>query len=162
MEMRYCIRCGAELTEREHPTDGRVPYCEACGDYRFPVFSTAVSVAVLNQEGTETLLIRQYGEEGAVLVAGYVDKEETAEHAARRELMEELGLTALELRYLGSHYYAPSETLMLNFAATVTEREARPNFEVDSWEWYKLEDARNAVAPGGLAEELLGDLEAIE
>ena len=50
MEMRYCMRCGKRLTLREHPTDGPVAYCEDCGDYRFPVFSAAVSIVVLNPE----------------------------------------------------------------------------------------------------------------
>lgn len=152
------MRCGGKLTAREHPTDGLVPYCDNCGDYRFPVFSTAVGIVVLNPEKTSVILIRQYGEAKDVLVAGYVDKGETAENAVRRELMEELSLEADGLWYLGSHYYEPSETLMLNFAVTVTAKEAHPNFEVDSWRWFTLEEARKAVRPGGLAERLLRDL----
>ena len=159
MEMNYCMRCGAKLGARQHPTDGLVPYCECCGGYRFPVFSAAVGIVVLNPEETRVILIRQYGNAKDVLVAGYVDKGETAEHAVRRELMEELGLEAETLRYLGSHYYEPSETLMLNFAVTVTELEAHPNFEVDSWRWYTLDEARSVVRPEGLAARLLRDLE---
>jgi len=158
MEMYYCPLCGTRLTEREHPTDGLVSWCEGCGDYRFPLFSTAVSIVVLNPEKTHMILIRQYGEAKEVLVAGYVDKGETAEHAVRRELKEELGLTARGMSFLGSHYYAPSQTLMLNFAVTVEETEACPNFEVDSWRWLPVGDARRSVKPGGLAETLLGDL----
>ena len=51
MEMNYCMRCGARLTLREHPTDGLVPYCESCGDYRFPVFSAAVKAAGEKETG---------------------------------------------------------------------------------------------------------------
>ena len=47
---------------------------------------------------------------------------------------------------------------MLNFEATVAESEAHPNFEVDSWRWYKITEACAAVKPGGLAERLLEDL----
>ena len=158
MEMHYCPRCGTRLKAREHPTDGIVAYCERCGDYRFPLFSTAVSMVVLNPERTRMILIRQYGEAGEILAAGYVDKGETAEHAIRRELREELGLEAGSLQYLGSHYYAPSETLMLNFAVTVPETEAHPNFEVDAWRWCPIDEAKKSVSPGGLAEELLRDL----
>jgi NTP pyrophosphohydrolases containing a Zn-finger, probably nucleic-acid-binding len=158
MEMNFCMCCGARLVRREHPTDGLVPYCESCGDYRYPVFSTAISIVILNPKKTEMILIRQYGKPNDILVAGYVDKGETAEHAVRRELWEELGLEAQELSYLGSHYYAPSETLMLNFAVTVETREAHPNFEIDSWRWFTLDEARACVRPGGLAERLLRDL----
>lgn len=158
MEMHFCPLCGTRLKTREHPTDGIVAYCERCGDYRFPHFSTAVSIVVLNVERTQMILIRQYGEPWEVLAAGYVDKGETAEHAVRRELREELGLEARTLRYLGSHYYAPSETLMLNFAVTVSESEAHPNLEVDAWRWCPVVEAKKSVRPGGLAEKLLQDL----
>jgi len=158
MKMHCCPVCGTRLTERKHPTDGVVAWCEGCGDYRFPLFSTAVSVVVLNPDKTRMILIRQYGQAEEVLVAGYVDKGETAEHAVRRELMEELGLSAREVRFLASHYYAPSETLMLNFSVTVEEAEAHPNFEVDGWRWCSVPEARKSVRPGGLADELLHDL----
>ncbi len=157
MELNYCPRCGAPLHLREHPTDGQIQYCDACGDYRYPLFSAAVSVVVVDRDMKNTLLIRQYGKPQDVLVAGYVDKGERAEHAVRRELMEELGLEAERIRFLGSHYYEPSETLMLNFAAVVGETEAHPNWEVDSWRWLSLEEARRSVKPQSLAETLLND-----
>lgn len=158
MEMRYCMRCGARLGTRVHPEEGPVPYCESCGDYRFPVFSAAVSMVVFDREEKRMILIRQYGEKDPVLTAGYVDKGETAEEAVRREVGEELGMTVTGIRYLGSHYYAPSETLMLNYAVTVAEREAKPNAEVDSWQWVPADEAAGLVKPGGLAETLLADL----
>ena len=158
MEMNYCMRCGARLTLREHPEEGRIPYCESCGDYRFPVFSTAVSMVVLNTEKTRVLLITQYGKPHFILPAGYVNKGESAENAVRRELAEELGVSACSLQYLNSHYYEPSETLMLNYSVTVAETEPKPNWEVDSWRWFTVEEARRLVRPGGLAERLLKDL----
>ena len=71
--------------------------------------------------------------------------------------MEELGMEALDLRYLNSHYYEPSETLMLNYSVTVEETEPTPNREVDSWRWFPIVEARRVVRPGGLAERLLKD-----
>ena len=158
MEMNYCMRCGARLTVRKLRDEGMVPYCESCGDYRFPVFSTAVSMLVMNPEKTQILLITQYGKPNYILPAGYVDKGECAEHAVRRELDEELGMEALDLRYLNSHYYDPSETLMLNYQVTVREEAPKPNWEVDSWRWFTLDEAKGLVRPGGLAERLLRDM----
>ncbi len=159
MEMNYCMRCGARLTMRELQDEGMIPYCESCGDYRFPVFSTAVSMLVLNPEKTRILLITQYGKPHYILPAGYVDKGESAEHAVRRELDEELGMEAIGLQYLNSHYYEPSETLMLNYSVTVREAEPKPNWEVDSWRWFPVDEAKSTVRPGGLAERLLRDME---
>ena len=158
MEMNYCMRCGTRLTVKEHPTDGLIPYCERCEDYRFPVFSAAVSMLTLNPQKTRILLITQYGRPNFILPAGYVDKGESAEEAVRRELQEELGLETLSMQYLNSHYYARSETLMLNFMVTVNEQDPQPNWEVDSWRWFSLDEARTTVRPGGLASRLLSDL----
>ncbi len=157
MNMNYCVECGAPLTLRPHPTEPPTPYCDRCGEYRFPTFSTAVSVILLDAQGRRMLLIRQYGEPDPVLPAGYVDKGETAEEALVREIREELGMDAEEPRFLGSHWYAPSETLMLNFLARTRQTEARPNGEVDAWGWVPVTEAAARVAPGGLAEELLRD-----
>lgn len=157
MEMNYCMRCGAKLRLRELHGEGMIPYCASCGDYRFPVFSTAVSMVTTNPERTRILLITQYGKPYFVLPAGYVNKGENAEHAVRRELGEELGLEPLSLRFLSSHYYDPSETLMLNFAVTVPERDPEPNWEIDSWRWFNMEEAMDYVRPGGLASRLLRD-----
>ena len=66
-------------------------------------------------------------------------------------------MTALAPRFLGSHYYAPSETLMLNFLAVLSEESPSPGPEVDGWEWVKVQDAARLVKPGGLAEVLLAD-----
>lgn len=157
MDLNYCPVCGEKLALRPHPTEAPTLWCARCGDWRFPLFSTAVSVILLDRTGRRMLLIRQYGEADPVLPAGYVDKGETAEAAVCREIREELGMTALAPRFLGSHYYAPSETLMLNFLAAAAEEQARPNAEVDSWEWVPAARARELVKPGGLAEALLAD-----
>ena len=151
MEMNYCMRCGAKLSVREHPTDGPVPYCETCGDYRYPVFSAAVSMIVVDPGETEMLLIQQYGRPHYILVAGYVNQGEDAEDAARRELMEELGLAAKSVRFNRSRYFPPSNTLMLNFTVTVDSEDAHPNEEVDDWRWFTIPEAREAIKPNSLA-----------
>lgn len=157
MKLNYCPVCGKPLRLRPHPTEPPTPWCASCEDWRFPLFSCAVSAILLDKSAARMLLIRQYGEPDPVLVAGYVDKGETAEEALLREVREELGMTVRSPHFLGSHYYAPSETLMLNFLAVPEEDEASPGPEVDSWEWVKVEDAARLVRPGGLAQRLLTD-----
>ena len=155
MEMNYCMHCGTKLHLKEHAEEGMVPYCESCGAFRYPVFNTAVSMIVMNETRDRVLLIRQYGRPYYVLVAGYVNTGEDAENTAARELMEELGLTARSVRFNRSHYFAPSNTLMLNFTVLVSEEEAHPNREVDAWRWFSLEEARANIKPGSLAEAFL-------
>ena len=152
MEMNYCMQCGTKLVIRHHETEGEVPYCESCGEFRYPVFNTAVSMIVMDEARERIILIQQYGKPSYVLVAGYVDKGEDAETAVVREVKEELGMTVSSIRFNRSHYYARSNTLMLNFTVTVKESEAHPNWEVDSWRWFTIAESRQNIRTHSLAE----------
>ena len=151
MEMKYCMQCGTKLEIREHETEGPTPYCSSCGAYRYPVFNTAVSMIVMSPEQDRVILIKQYGRPHNVLVAGYVNQGEDAEDAVVREVREEIGMTVENLHFNHSRYYARTNTLMLNFTVTVKEADAKPNWEVDSWRWYGIEEAKQEIKPGSLA-----------
>ena len=160
MKMNYCMECGSLLHRKPHGEEGLVPYCDTCAAFRYPVFNTAVSLLVMDEAKENILLIRQYGRPSYILVAGYVNCGEDAEDAARRELKEELDLDAVSLSFNRSHYFPPSNTLMLNFTVTVDRKDAQPNREVDDWRWFSLADAREAIKPGSLARAfLLGKLD---
>ena len=45
-KMNYCMQCGTKLVTRHLDLEGDVLYCEKCGEFRFPVFNTAVSMVV--------------------------------------------------------------------------------------------------------------------
>ena len=152
MDMNYCMECGTRLTIRRHDTEGDVPYCEHCAAFRYPVFNTAVSMIVMNEAKDRIILIQQYGKASYVLVAGYVNKGEDAESAAAREVLEEFGLQVSSVHFNRSHYYPRSNTLMLNFTVTVPDEDAHPNWEIDAWRWFSLEEARKNIRPGSLAE----------
>ena len=152
MEMNYCMQCGTRLVIRHHETEGEVPYCENCQAFRYPVFNTAVSMIVLNEAKDRAILIQQYGKPTYVLVAGYVNRGEDAEDAAVREVKEELGMTVSSVRFNRSHYYPRTNTLMLNFTVTVREADAHPNWEIDSWRWFSIEEARQNIRPDSLAQ----------
>ena len=154
-EMNYCMQCGTRLHLRHHETEGEVPYCDTCGEFRYPVFNTAVSMLVMNEAKDRIILIQQYGKPTYVLVAGYVNKGEDAEQAAAREVFEELGLETTSVSFNHSRYYPRSNTLMLNFTVTVSEEDAHPNWEIDNWRWFTTEEARQNIRPGSLAEAFL-------
>ena len=152
----YCIECGTKLIDRFLEHEGMIPYCETCGEYRFPPFSTACSMIVLNPERDKILLIKQYGRDRNILVAGYITKCENAEEAAAREVKEEIGLTLSELHYNKSGYFERSNTLMLNFWCVAESSDLSAiNYEVDSAAWYSFEEAKKSVTHGSLAEKFL-------
>ena len=154
IEMNYCMQCGTKLEKKFLEGEGEVPYCSTCADYRFPVFNTAVSMIVRDPKGN-VLLVKQYGRDSYILVAGYVNKGEDAEHAVAREVEEEMGLHITGLHFNHSHYFAPSNTLMLNWTVTIGDEAAHPNREIDSYAWFTPVEARRNIRQGSLAEEFL-------
>ncbi len=155
LKMEYCMQCGTKLRPVYHETEEcDIPYCDTCGDYRFPVFNTAVSMIVTNEDGSRILLIRQYGRPTYILVAGYVTCGEDVEDTVVREVKEEMGLTVTSMHFNHSHYFKPSNTLMLNFTVRV-KGESRPNWEIDDWAWFSVQEARENIRKGSLAEAFL-------
>ena len=154
--MTHCFACGTKLRPRYLASEGKdIPYCDTCQDYRFEIFNTAVSMIVCSPDREKILLIRQYGGQEYILTAGYVNKGEDAEDAAAREIREETGLTVQSVHFNRSHYFQPSNTLMLNFTAVVTDTGVHANSEVDAWNWFTKEEARQAIRRGSLAEAFL-------
>ena len=155
MEMRYCMHCGSRLDEKYLMGEGMVPYCPECGEFRFPVYRTAVSLIIMNKSLDKVLLIRQFGKDAYTLAAGQVSRGEDAEDAVRREVCDEMGLKLLEWHYNRSHYFAPSNTLMLSFTAIVEEGEPHLDSEIDACTWFDVEEARTAVRNRSLAQAFL-------
>ena len=73
----------------------------------------------------------------------------------RREVMEETGLTVETVTFNRSHFFEPSNTLMLNFSCTVRDMDVHNNEEVDRWQWFTEEGARENIRPNSLAEQFL-------
>lgn len=152
----FCPACGARLVERPLEGEGMIPYCESCKEYRFPKFNVAVSMIVRDGAAGNILLIQQYDRPFYILVAGYVNRGEPAEHAAIREIREETGLAVSHLSFNRTRFFEPSNTLMVNFTAFVKDAAAiHPNQEVDRYEWFAPDEARRNIKPGSLAAEFL-------
>lgn len=157
--MKYCYECGEKLVEKEcfncGVSDGFFPYCENCGEFRFPFFNVAISSVIYNSDYSQILLIKQYGRDRNILVAGYVNKKETLEEALVREIKEEIGLEVENYTFNQSQYFEKSNTLICNFICSVKDQNFKLNPEVDSAQWYSVSEARKEVLQGGLAQYFL-------
>lgn len=79
-----------------------------CGGCGFNLFiNPGVAAAVFIRDTKDNFLLIRRAKEPAkgklAFCGGFVDMGESGEHAARREVMEELGLTLRELNYITSH-----------------------------------------------------------
>lgn len=152
--MNYCYECGHKLVMKELEHEGRIPFCTSCRQFRFPIFSTAISMVTLNPKRDKLLMIQQYGKPNNILVAGYVNKEESAEDALVREMQEEIGRKVLQYRFLKSEYFPKTNTLIFNFAVIIDSEslEDVSDWEVDQAAWFTFEEAKAAVKPASLAQ----------
>ncbi len=153
MVQEYCWVCGEKLSEKMSKTDGIAPYCPRCDRFRYPMYNTAVSMIVRDRDTGDILLIKQYGRPYFILVAGYVNRSESLEDAARRELREETGLNAVSVHFNRSRFFEPSNTLMCNFTVSVDNAaDIAPNSEIDFYQWFSQEDARCNIKENSLAQ----------
>lgn len=156
MIQKHCHECGTALIEKELAEEGIVPYCPKCRQYQFPMYNVAVSMIVVDEETGKILLIQQYGRPSYILVAGYVNRGEQAEHAVAREIKEETGLDVTHIRFNRTKFFEPSNTLMCNFSAFVkTAKALHINHEIDRCKWFKPAEARENILPNSLAAEFL-------
>lgn len=154
--MKFCYECGTELTEKYLEREGMVQYCPHCQQFRFPIYNTAVSMEVLNPAQTHVLLIQQYGKARNILVAGYVNRGEQAEHAVAREVKEEIGLDVHDVTFQQSRFFEPSNTLMLNFSCIADSEDlSGMTDEVDRAAWVPLDRAEEEIVPKSLAKNFL-------
>ena len=65
-----------------------------------------------------------------------------------------MNLDVHQVRFNHSHYFAKSNTLMLNFTAIV-DGHVQPNWEIDAYHWFSREEARKNIRPHSLAESFL-------
>ena len=154
-KQKYCYKCGSQLTIKEDGIDGKTLYCETCKEFHYPFYNVAVSMIVLSHDEKNILLIKQYKKDKYILVAGYVNIGEEPSQTIERELQEETSLNVKSIAYNSSHFFKPSNTLMLNYIVIVQNEEVKPNQEIDSYKWFNKEEAKERIAKNSLAEKFL-------
>lgn len=157
--MEYCYKCGEKLIQKEcfncGISEGIVPYCPKCQEFRFPIFNSAVSMVVFNPNFSKILLIKQYGRDKNILVAGYVNRGECLEETVKRELKEETNLEVEFFHFNESKFFEKSNSLINNFIVQTKNENFELSKEVDYGKWYEIEEAQKEILPNSLAEYFL-------
>jgi ADP-ribose pyrophosphatase YjhB (NUDIX family) len=95
---RYCPFCGAA----DFAWDGvKAHNCNACGKRFYTNSAAAVAAIIQNPDGDILLVRRKFDPAKGTLdlPGGFVDLNETAEHAIVREVKEEVGLDIVQLNF---------------------------------------------------------------
>jgi len=146
----HCSRCGAVT---EPANSGHSRHCPLDNSEHFPRLDPAVIMLVTDPAG-RCLLARnsRWPERRVSILAGFVEPGESAEQAVAREVLEETGISVVQVRYLASQPWPMPHSLMLGFSA---EAPGGQEIRVDEDEiaeasWYSREDLRASVASGAL------------
>ena len=118
---RYCPHCGGTLGLRRHlPYDPPRLTCGACG-FVFYLDPKLAAGVILERDGRIVLARRDIeprtGSWG--FPSGYVDRGERVEHAAAREVREEVGVEAAIDRLVGVYSYAGRPVIVVVFAGHI-------------------------------------------
>lgn len=137
LDHRFCGRCG-HATEL-NPGDSGI----RCGDTECRAIHyprIAPSVIVLVTRGDQCLLARSPRFEPGMYstLAGFIEAGESAEHAIRREIREEVGIEVKNPTYFGTQSWPFKHSLMMGYFAEY----AAGHIEVDGVEivdanWYR-------------------------
>ena len=148
----YCQDSGSKLSLKFCENEGLIPYCNDCGEFKFPPFKTAVSMVTVNK-AQDRVLIAKHTNGEYLLFAGYVKKGESAEKTIVREIKEETGLNAVKYKYMSSRYHEPRNVLMLNFIVVVSDGEVKTNpDEIVEVQWCDFDRALELINHDSVAE----------
>jgi len=146
---KFCGRCGGVLV---HSITERALECPECRITEYPKIAPVVIVAVV-YEGK--LLMTHYADRSIkpfVLIAGFVEIGEPLEEAARREVMEEVGLRIKDLQYFGSQPWGLSYSLATGFFATAEYKAPiiLEHEELTDARWFTPQDLPHELDNGSL------------
>lgn len=148
---RFCPRCGGALENRRLGEES-VPVCSVCGRRNYLNAKPASGLLVL-REG-RLLLVRRRIEPYLGywdIPGGFLHEEELPQEAALRETLEETGLEARIVDFLGfymDHYdYQGDRYSILNvYFVAEAEGEACPGDDADDLCWFPLEALPGEIA----------------
>lgn len=109
---KYCGRCGFST---QHGSGERMLKCPSCGNSIYPKIAPAVIVGLI--DGDRLLMTKYNGRayKRYALIAGFTEIGETAEETVIREVMEEVGLKAKNVRYYKSQPWGTEQDLLLGY-----------------------------------------------
>ncbi|MGQ1784286.1 MULTISPECIES: NUDIX hydrolase [unclassified Saccharicrinis] len=132
--LKFCPKCGSE---KFHFEGERSFLCGNCSFHFFINGAAAVAALIENEKGELLLTVRAFDPNKGMLdlPGGFVDPNESVEHALTREIKEELNLTVTELEYLTSF---PNEYVFSGYSVYTCDLAFR--CKVQGWDQMHIKD----------------------
>jgi NAD+ diphosphatase len=139
----FCANCGQPSATMD---GGWKRQCPSCKVEHFP--RTDPVVIMLAYHGERCMLGRQAAWPKGMFsaLAGFLEPGESIEEACARELNEEAGLHARQVRYHSTQPWPYPSSLMIGLIAEVEDEEGAPDqTELDEIRWFTREEARRLL-----------------
>lgn len=144
---RFCQQCGAEVAFRQ--LYGRLrPVCPEC-NFTY-LYDPKVVVATIVESHGRIVMHRRTVNPGAgkwTFPSGFVDRGEQVEEAARREVLEEVGLQIHDLKLVSAWSVDGSSAILLVFQATAEGQEPAIGDESSDARWFDPQDLPELAFP---------------
>ena len=142
---RFCAVCGAPT---EAAQGGIFRKCTTCPAEHFPRTDPVVITVVIDTERDRCLLGRQASWPAGMFsaLAGFIDHGESIEDAVRREVAEESGIDAVNVRYHSSQPWPFPSSLMIGCHADAGTSDINyDEWEMDDVRWFTREEIRHSL-----------------
>ncbi len=146
MQPKYCAQCGHTLEMRPVEDHRMRPVCPACGYIVY--LNPPIAAGVIAERGDGQIVLVLRGENPGKglwgLPTGFMEIDETVQAAARRECLEETGLT-VELGELWGvwsyhHEYKQTAGVLVLYAARVVAGEPRAGSDSVQTRFFALDE----------------------
>ena len=137
---RFCAVCGAATTAAQ---GGIFRKCTTCPAEHFPRTDPVVITVVIDTERDRCLLGRQASWPAGMFsaLAGFIDHGESIEDAVRREVAEESGIDAVNVRYHSSQPWPFPSSLMIGCHADAGSADINyDDWEMDDVRWFTRDE----------------------
>ncbi|CAJ0563571.1 unnamed protein product, partial [Mesorhabditis spiculigera] len=144
---KRCPKCCTNLKKRISKSAAECTYCRKV---YYPAYSPVSICLVSDPSNEHALLVRHRGSANGVYtcVAGFATTGEPLHETCRREIAEEVGLEATDIKQLGlsQPWPMPDSSLMIGFRATAdrSEKITVALDELESAEWYTRDEIMQA------------------
>lgn len=135
---QYCGSCGEKLHIEDKKT---FLECSKCGNMMYAFINPCIIVAVIKEDNILLARSPHFPPKLYSLLSGFVEAGEFLENAVRREVKEEVGIEIKNLKYIGSHPWPFSNSLMFGFTAEYSSGDIvmDPN-EIEAADWFSFDN----------------------
>lgn len=151
--------CGVCATPLQQDSAEVTRICPQCGLRRYPLIHPAVIIAITKENCLLLAHNRRHPSGFYSVLAGFVEAGENLEQCIHREVSEEVGISVTNLRYIASQAWPFPHSLMVGFVAEYVRGEVTVDgVELESADWFALDDLPDYPAPPSIANALIHHL----